>query len=266
MKLALPHTFLIRLWYLPAFILLTVFSFAVFKVDFFPEITFRILFGFIGFLKDTPFVLPFDPKHAWAGLLVFIAVLALVYWLARRKRPSWSIGTSLALLLLPLFLLSAAWFVPRTLLQLNRVTLLPVKNWDRYEPGPRISYSLVQLRDGVVEYAGQHGGAFPESLAGIDPLIHRRISWGDPLFDDPAFDGVTPREQFTYLGAGLRMDSDPALPLLISAPFDWAERPVRAVITVGGEFRRVQPYELDAWIVRALEARRPPPSQPEQKP
>ena len=50
MKHPLLHALLMRLWYVPALVVLTMFGFSALKVDFLPEISFRFLFGFIFFL------------------------------------------------------------------------------------------------------------------------------------------------------------------------------------------------------------------------
>ena len=105
MKRSLPQGCLIRLLYIPVFMILTAFSFSALKVDFFPEITFRVLFGFVCFLRDTAAGVPFDARWLPWLLGLFVAIVAIqrgVAWRVGKTEWSGSMGASLMLGLLPL--------------------------------------------------------------------------------------------------------------------------------------------------------------------
>jgi hypothetical protein len=62
-----------------------------------------------------------------------------------------------------------------------------------------------------------------------------------------------PGEPQIYLGWHLRADSDPDLPMAISAPFLWNGEMSRRMINLKGRIVQIRDEETDAWIQRVME-------------
>ncbi len=253
MKHSLLRGLLIRLCYIPALMVLCAFGFTALKVDFLPEISFRVLFGFVSFLKDTRAQLPFDTRWLFWLLALLVAVVAthrVFAWRFRKGTEIPGVGTSMALgLALPLFVVSLpllggfwrAW---------NSVVTRPLAIDYPEEAGPRLRFGMEILRHEVFDHASRSGEAFPERLDEVAewaPFHLRRLQ---------SFSGnAGPGEPLLYLGAGLGPKSDRSLALMITPPFQGEEGDERWLITIGGEEKKIREDELDGWIRRSLEAR-----------
>ena len=92
--------------------------------------------------------------------------------------------------------------------------------------------------------------SFPGSLSELEA-----VKSGDWLRWAGRSGNASPPELPIYFGAGLDIDSEPGLPLLISARFPRRGGFSRYVATIGGELIMIRDEEADVWIQRALDAR-----------
>jgi hypothetical protein len=254
MKHPLLRGVLIRLWYLPGLMILTVFGFNALKVDFLPEISFRVLFGFIFFLQAARAQVPFDGRWLPWLLASFAAVVAihrLIAWRTGKAKGLEGMGTSITLGLVPALLAVSFPLLGGFWTAWNSVVTRPMAIDYPVEAGPKLRFSMEAIRYEIFDHAARAHGRFPSRLEDLGewaPYHLRRLQ----SFSDDA----GPGEPLLYLGAGLGPKSDRSLALMITPRFPGEEGDERWLITIGGEEKKISEEELDGWIRRSLEARK----------
>ncbi|QJE96715.1 hypothetical protein [Luteolibacter luteus] len=221
------------------------------------QVLWRLVTGWIFFLNDH---LPRMSTNAatWVpGVLALIIAAAVGHgflraW-AKRREKRWSLGSTLALAMIVPVLFVISFLVPGIILQ---GTQLAGVKWVHHSPsrpgwtqGSMVSDFWLELVSTATKQ-DEPPWPFPNSLAELETV--KRGAWIRMATDfrDPA-----PPELPIYLGAGFSADSDPGLPLLISARFASEQGFSRYVKTIGGKQIMIRDAETDQWIQRSLDAR-----------
>lgn len=191
------------------------------------------------------------------GVVAFFVAVAVGHiflkgWADRRAR-EWSAGKTLALsMVLPVcFVIS--FLIPGVILQGRQLAAVDWVHRSPSKPGAEQQHMIRQLQADLFEWSVPLDGSrisFPGSLSDLEVVKSGEwLRWAGRSGD------ASPPELPIYFGAGLDIDSDPGLPLLISARFPSRGGFSRYLATIGGELIMIRDEETDAWIQRALDAR-----------
>jgi hypothetical protein len=254
MKHPLLRALLIRLCYIPALMVFTVFGFNALKVDFLPEISFRVLFGFIFFLRGARAQIPFDSRWLPWLLASFAAVVVihrLMAWRARKAKGMEGMGTSITLALVPVLLAVSFPLLGGFWTALNSVVTRPVAIDYPDEAGPKLRFGMEAIRYKIFDHAARADGRFPSRLEDLGKGISFHLRRLQSFSGDAG-----PGDPLLYLGAELGPKSDRSLALMITPQFQGEEGDERWLITIGGEEKKIREEELDGWVRRSLEARK----------
>ncbi|MCW1912577.1 hypothetical protein OJ996_03260 [Luteolibacter sp. GHJ8] len=250
----MKRALLLRLWYLPALAIFTMFGFSALKVDFLPEISFRVVFGFIPFLKDARAEAVFDPRWLPWILASFAAIVVTHRLLVSRKGKVErldGIGTSLSLASIPVLLalsisvLGGFWTAWRSVVTRPMAIDYPDK------AGSQLRFGMELLRSKAFNHASRANGRFPDRLEELDEWAPYYLERLRSFSSDAG-----PGDPLIYLGAGLGPQSDRNLALLITPRFEGDEGEERWLVTIGGEEKKISEEELDGWIRSSLEGRK----------
>lgn len=220
------------------------------------ETGWHLLTGFAFFLRRNLATISTDAGTWGPGVVAFGLALGLGHhflrgWAKKRDR-KWSMLSTLCVGLLLPVLFMIAFLVPGALVQLEG--LAGVK-WFQHGYGP-LSLARWQTthvaRVAKIWAETENGGRFPDSL---NELVKAGSRAGESFRISPAIEGE-PAEPLMYFGKGLTIESDASLPLVISPCFVVEGKRIRVVATVGGE-SIIRDDELDAWIDKAMAARKP---------
>ncbi len=227
------------------------------------EVAWHLLTGAVAFLAGNLGKLSTDAGTWGPGLAAFVAATVVAHrflrGIAARRHRTWSCSATASIVMFLPLLFATAFLVPGVLLQVRG---LFAERW--FESGlryPPEAAAARQLSMYANAWAGEFGdGRFPPSVAamvesGLMSVETGRFVTKPALLGEPAL----------YLGAGLTMDSDASLPLVISSPYEGENGLVRLVVMVGSDRLEIREDELNGWVDRALAARQPrttPPSTP----
>lgn len=213
------------------------------------DILWHLITGFVRFLDGNLRRVSSSAETWGPGLAaffgtVFVGHRILRSWSRKRRHP-WPVRSTICIaLLLPVFFI-ISFLLPGMLLQLRGLAGTP---WFEHQrTALRNAESQVLAVNQAVRFwqIQNETKAFPPSLATlIDSKVVAHPFRGDGMADPPI-----------YLGAGLTLDSDPALPLLISSSYEDHRIPCRIVLTVDGSFETITEDDLNDCINRSLAAR-----------
>jgi hypothetical protein len=219
------------------------------------EILWHLATGFIRFLQTNLGRISSDAGTWGPGVACFLLAIVVIHWFgatwARRRERVWRISNSLALGTLFPLLFAISFLVPGAILQIGS---LKKTNWfqsNRHDRAFKQMHARNIAQAAHVWATTEGGDRFPSSTA---------VMISPDLLDETTFkplpvDG-SPGEPPLYLGAGLTLKSDPALPLVISGTYSSKDGTYhRTVITIGSEFVEIRDDDLDSWIEEAMSAR-----------
>ena len=216
-------------------------------------VAYHLLFGFFHFLRSNLGAVSVNADTWVPGVLAMIIALVISHrfltsW-ARRTDHKWTISSTFALGMILPVLFATAFLVPGILLQ---VKTLGNSSWFNRNRG-QVFMSDSRLREvwyAALENASKEpGGGYPETL---EHLLELASYLGHPRFETHR-EKTIPGEPQIYLGWHLRADSDPDLPMAISAPFLWNGEMFRRLIKLNGQIVQIRDEEADAWIQRVME-------------
>lgn len=214
----------------------------------------HLVAGFAFFVRDKLPRISADAGTWGPGLLAFGLALVVLHpfvsgWAKKRNRP-WSAGSTLCIgLALPL-LFATTFPVLGILLQVGR--LAEVKWFGvQWSESFSVRMQLVGLRFHLLSVEETYG-RFPGSLEEL--VDWDRLSRPSQLWMRGT--GEVPAEPPIYLGAGLSRKSEASLPLLISPCYLRNNAKMRQVLTVGGQEHEIRDDGVDAWIDKAMAARK----------
>lgn len=215
------------------------------------EAIWRLLTGFISFLRDNLPRISSDagtwgPGLAAFGLAVVVGHFFLRGWARTRSRP-WSAGSTLcAGLVLPL-LFAISFLVPGVLLQLK---LFGEMRWFDRERGKTVVVGHMRRLHLAIAMRDMDGTAkeFPDWPLDLTP--EELEDWNGLSRSDR--ENGKPPEPPIYLGRRVTWDSDAEMPLLISPAHREGGKLVRQVLKVDGTIVQIPAAETDQWIDKVL--------------